>query len=168
MHSYHRQQRGFTLTELMICIAVLAVLMALAVPTFKNASLPSKLRSEANSLTGDARLARSEAIKRNTTVTLCVSADGKTCGTGNWSQGWIVVAPGLASPLQSEPPAPTGYHITPAGGSNALIFQASGTGATTETFTVCRATPTGSQERSVTISAVGRPSVRTTTNGVCP
>lgn len=167
MHRYH-PQRGFTLTELMIGIAVLAVLLALAVPSFSNASLPSKLRSEANSLTGDARLARSEAIKRNTTVTLCVSADGKTCGAGNWSQGWIVVAPGLASPLQSEPPAPTGYHITAAGGLSALIFQASGTSTNAATFTVCRATPVGSQERSVTISVVGRPSVRTTTNGVCP
>jgi type IV fimbrial biogenesis protein FimT len=65
--------------------------------------------------------------------------------------------------------APTGFRVTPAGGAVALTFQPSGVGATTETFTICRSTPTaGTQERSVSISAIGRPSVRTTANGVCP
>jgi type IV fimbrial biogenesis protein FimT len=163
------RQAGFTLVELMVAIAVLAVLLALAAPSFTNASLPSKLRSVANSLVGAALLARSEAIKRDAVVTLCVSADGATCGAGNWSQGWIVTAGAGTIPLQSVQAAPTGFRVTPAGGAAALTFQPSGVGATTETFTICRSTPTaGAQERSVSISAVGRPSVQTTTNGVCP
>jgi type IV fimbrial biogenesis protein FimT len=164
-----RQKRGFTLVEMLVAMAVLAVLLALAAPSFTNAGLPSKLRSVANSLVGAAQLARSEAIKRDAVVTLCVSADGATCGAGNWSQGWIVTTGGGATPLQSVQSAPTGFRVTPAGGAVALTFQPSGVGATTETFTVCRSTPTvGSQERSVSISAIGRPSVRTTSNGVCP
>jgi type IV fimbrial biogenesis protein FimT len=164
-----RQQRGFTLVEMLAAIAILAVLLVLAAPSFTNASLPSKLRSVANSLVGAAQLARSEAIKRDAVVTLCVSADGATCGAGNWSQGWIVTTGGGAIPLQSVQTAPTGFRVTPAGGAVALAFQPSGVGATTETFTVCRSTPSvGSEERSVSISAIGRPSVRTTTNGVCP
>jgi len=164
-----RQKRGFTLVEMLAAIAILAVLLALAAPSFTNASLPSKLRSVANSLVGAAQLARSEAIKRDAVVTLCVSADGATCGAGNWSQGWIVTTGGGTIPLQSVQSAPTGFRVTPAGGAVALTFQPSGVGATTETFTICRSTPTvGSQERSVSISAIGRPSVSTTTNGVCP
>ena len=165
----HRNQRlrGFTLVEMLVALSILAVLLALAAPSFTEASLPSKLRSTANSLVGAAQLARSEAIKRDAVVTLCVSTDGATCGVGNWSQGWIVLSG--ATVLQSEPAAPTGFHVTPAGGSVALSFQPSGVGATTETFTVCRSTPkVGSQERSVAVSAIGRASVSTTTNGVCP
>ena len=166
MTSRKRSQRAFTLVELLVAIAVLAVLLALAAPSFTNASLPSKLRAVANSLLGAAQLARSEAIKRDSVVTLCVSADGATCGAGNWAQGWIVISG--ATVLQSVQAAPTGFRVTPAAGSAALTFQPSGVGATTETFTVCRSTPSvGSQERSVTVSAVGRASVRTTTNGVC-
>src|SRR5262249_51451734 len=113
------------------------------------------------------QIARSEAIKRNATVTLCVSADGKTCGTGNWRQGWIVMSGGTV--LHSEPAAPFGYRVTPAAGSNTLSFDSTGLGASPDSFTICRQTPTaGAEERVVTITAAGRASVRTTTSGVCP
>jgi type IV fimbrial biogenesis protein FimT len=98
---------------------------------------------------------------------LCVSSDGRTCGTGNWQQGWIVTVGGIV--LHSEPAAPVGYRVTPAAGSVALTFDATGLGASPDTFTICRQTPTaGPQERVVTITAAGRASVQTTTTGVCP
>lgn len=159
--------RGFTLTEMLVAMAILGILLALAAPSFSDSSLPSKLRATANSLLGAAQLARSEAIKRDAVVTLCVSADGLTCGAGNWSQGWIVLSG--ATVLLSIPAAPTGYRVTPAAGSVALSFQPSGVGATAETFTVCRQTPkVGSQERSVAVTAIGKASISTTTTGVCP
>jgi type IV fimbrial biogenesis protein FimT len=162
-----RLHHGFTLVELLISIAILAILLALAAPSFTNASLPSKLRSVSNSLIGATNLARSEAIKRDAPVRLCVSADGATCGAGNWNQGWIVVSGAIV--LHSEPAAPTGFRVTPAGGSTALIFQPTGLAATADVFTVCRANPTvGSQERTVSISAIGRPSVQMTHVGACP
>jgi type IV fimbrial biogenesis protein FimT len=160
-------QRGVTLVELMVALGLLALLMMFAVPSFRDAGLPSQLRSVANDLVGASQLARSEAIKRDAVVTLCVSADGATCGTGNWQQGWIVLAG--TTVLHRELPAPTGYHVTPAGGSASLLFQSTGLGATPESFTVCRLTPTvGAQERKVTITAAGRASVHTTQAGVCP
>jgi type IV fimbrial biogenesis protein FimT len=162
-----RLHHGFTLVELLIGIAILAILLALAAPSFTNVSLPSKLRAVSNSLIGATNLARSEAIKRDAPVRLCVSADGATCGAGNWNQGWIVVSG--ATVLHSEPAAPTGFRVTPAAGSTALIFQPTGLAATADVFTVCRANPTvGSQERTVTISAIGRASVQMTNAGACP
>jgi type IV fimbrial biogenesis protein FimT len=163
----NRPARGFTLIEMLVAIAIMAMLMMMAVPSLRDAGLPSQLRSVANSLVAATQLARSEAIKRNTTVTLCVSANGSSCGTGGWQQGWIVLTG--TTVLQRELPAPVGYHVTATGGSTSLTFQASGVGSTAETFTVCRSIPkVGAQERVVTISAIGRASVQTTTNGACP
>jgi type IV fimbrial biogenesis protein FimT len=155
---------------LMVSLSVLGLLLLMAVPSFRDAGLPSQLRAVANDLVGATQLARSEAIKRNAVVTLCVSADGQVCGPGNWQQGWIVLSSTpVPTVLHRELPAPTGYRVTPTGGATALSFQPIGVGGTVETFTVCRSTPTvGAQERVVTISAVGRASVQATTSGVCP
>ena len=163
----NRAQRGVTLVELMVALTVLSVLLYIATPSFRDAGLPSQLRAVANNMVAATQIARSEAIKRNATVTLCVSSDGKTCGTGNWQQGWIVIGGGTV--LHSEPAAPFGYRVTPAAGSIALTFDSTGLGASPDSFTVCRLTPTvGAQERVVTITAAGRTSVKMTTNRVCP
>jgi type IV fimbrial biogenesis protein FimT len=159
--------RGFTLLELLITVSVLGLLLLITVPSFRDAGLPSQLRSVANNLVGATQLARSEAIKRNAVVTLCVSAGGTACETGNWQQGWIVLIG--TTVLHRELPAPTGFRVRPTGGATALSFQPIVVGATVETFTICRSTPSvGLQERVVSVSATGRASVKTTTSGVCP
>jgi len=157
---------GFTIIEMMVAVALAAILLAIAVPSFKDASLGSQLRSASSELMVSASLARSEAIKRNAPVELCTSSDGKTCGTGGWQQGWIVLSGGTV--IQSQPKAPPGFLITASGGKTTLSFQPTGVGATAATFTICRATPNvGSQERVVTIDAAGRASVERTTTGTC-
>ena len=167
MQPRNARARGFTLIELMVALSVLGILALIAVPSFRDAGLPSQLRAVANDLVGATQLARSEAIKRNAVVTLCVSAGGTACETGNWQQGWIVLIG--TTVLHHELSAPTGYRVTPTGGSTALSFKPTVVGVTVETFTICRSTPkVGSQERVVTVSATGRASVQTTTNRVCP
>lgn len=158
--------RGFTMIEMMVSIAVLLILAMIAVPSFREASLSSQLRSAANDFIASANFARSEAIKRGNAVTLCVSADGLSCGTGGWEQGWIVLSG--TNVLQHESAAPNGFKVSAAGSVATLIFQPIGVGATAATLTVCRATPTvGSQERVVTVDATGRAWLKVTTNGVC-
>jgi type IV fimbrial biogenesis protein FimT len=158
--------RGFTLIEMMVAIAVLVILAMIAVPSFREASLSSQLRSSANDFIASANFARSEAIKRGTTVTMCVSADGSSCGAGGWEQGWIVLSG--TTVLQHESAAPSGFKVSALGSVANLSFQPIGVGATPATLTVCRATPTvGSQERVVTLDATGRAWLKVTTNGVC-
>ena len=80
--------RGFTLIELVVTLTVAAILLAIAVPSFYDATLGSKLASYANNFVASVSLARSEAIKRNAAVTLCASSDGASCASGGWEQGF--------------------------------------------------------------------------------
>jgi type IV fimbrial biogenesis protein FimT len=151
----------------MVTIAVIAVLLAIAVPSFNNATLGGKLSSYANNFVASLHLARSEAIKRNAAVTLCVSTNGTSCASGGWEQGWIVRAAD-GTVIQRQQALPTGLKVTEAGGAASLSFQPSGVGATSATVTICRATPTvGGQERVVSISATGQATVSRTTAGAC-
>lgn len=83
------KNKGFTLVELMITLAIAAILVGLAAPSFNDLIKDSRLTTQINSLTASLNFARSEAIKRAITVTVCKSDDGEECG-GNWNQGWIV------------------------------------------------------------------------------
>jgi len=160
--------RGMTMIELMIATFVFAILVMIAVPSFQNASLGSRLAAAANNLLASVQLARSEAIKRNQTVTLCASSDGATCAaSGGWEQGWIIVDT-AAAVIQHQQGLSVGYRVTQTGGTSALSFQSIGIGATAATFTVCRDDPLGAQERVLSVSASGAAYVATTTTGTCP
>ncbi len=131
MHAHTPSNRGFTLIEMMITITVAAMLLMIAVPSFRNASLSSQLRSAASDFIASSNLARSEAIKRGSPVTLCVSADGSTCAAGGWEQGWIVLSG--TTVLQHEYAAPSGFKLSATGNVATLSFQPIGVGATPAT-----------------------------------
>jgi type IV fimbrial biogenesis protein FimT len=80
--------------ELLIAIAVLAILTTLAVPAFTQFVQNNKLSAQANEMVAAMQYARSEALRRGEQVRVCSSSDGAACN-GNWNQGWIaMVDPG--------------------------------------------------------------------------
>lgn len=85
-HSY-----GLTLIELMVTLAVFAIVAVLAFPGFKLYQQNSNRVSQINDLIATFNLARSEAVKRNLAVSVCASANQATCSNANnWTTGWIV------------------------------------------------------------------------------
>jgi len=82
---------GFTLLELMVSIGVLAILLAIGVPTFQNVIRNNRIAGSTNELVTALTYARSEAMKRGDPVTVCASSDEAVCtGDTDWSTGWIV------------------------------------------------------------------------------
>jgi type IV fimbrial biogenesis protein FimT len=87
------KQTGFTLVELMFTIMVLAVLLGIGVPNFREFVRNSRMTAAANDLLGDLSLARSEAVKRRAQVTVCGTTGGTplACSTsGTAFSAWIV------------------------------------------------------------------------------
>jgi type IV fimbrial biogenesis protein FimT len=86
-----KRQSGFTLTELMVVVAIVAILLAVGVPSYRYITTSYRMSSEVNGLLGDLMYARGEAIKEGQGLTVCVSTNGTGCtGGGNWQNGWIV------------------------------------------------------------------------------
>jgi type IV fimbrial biogenesis protein FimT len=82
--------RGFTLIELLTALTVLAILLGLAVPTFRDVTRNNRIGAAQNDLVTAFTYARSEALRISAPVSVCASADGATCsGSANWATGWI-------------------------------------------------------------------------------
>ena len=84
-------QTGITLVELLIVIAIAAILASLAGPSFTDFINRTRQNSVVSQLVSDLNRARSEAIKRNTPVLLCERDTDTACAnTKNWQSGWLV------------------------------------------------------------------------------
>ena len=168
-----RRRNGFTLIELMIAIAVLAILITIAAPSFRDAMMNVRMSANVNDLMADLALARSEAVKRGVPVRLCRSNGGANCnggaGNGNWTVGWIVFIDdndngnrnGAELVLRARAAVQTGTSVLLAPGDRDLPFRPSGvtniSAATSPTFTICDGRPTvPNRGRLVTISPTGR------------
>jgi type IV fimbrial biogenesis protein FimT len=86
-----RRNQGFTLIELVVGLAIMFILLALAVPSFRELSARNQMSAATNSILMGMQLARSEAVRHATRMTLCPSTDGTSCTDETpWSAGWIL------------------------------------------------------------------------------
>lgn len=88
-----RLSGGFTLIELMVVVAMAAILLAVAAPNFSAALTSNRLGSQANDLIADLRLGRNEAATRGAWVVVCPSADGGascSASAADWARGRAV------------------------------------------------------------------------------
>lgn len=170
---------GFTILELMIAVAVLAILLGIGVPSFNDMIRQNRLAAQTNEFLAAAALARSEAVKRGKLVSLCptaaAAAGADACaGDDTWSDGWLVfvddsttgIIDGTDAVIQRfRPSTEQRINIT---NPQTLFISYRGDGATTlglgnrSTFTIAPereycANPQGA--RSVVVSASGRVNV---------
>ncbi len=86
-----KKNSGFTLIELMITVSIVAILLTVGVPSLKTFMQGNQLIASTNELVSAIHVARSEAIKLNSKVSICSSNNGTSCsGSSSWKEGWIV------------------------------------------------------------------------------
>lgn len=163
-----RYTSGFTLVELIVTLAVVAVLVAIATPTMRTTIQNNRIVTLTNDLMSDINLARTEAIKRTKdtqTTGLCMSTSGAACDGASWQGGRIVFATdaGVFSVLRARE-ALSNNTLTTLTVPNPLMFNRRGfpTGiAAGAGFSLCDERGT-TQGRFIRISPTGQ--VSSTTN----
>ncbi len=89
MVSKSAQQRGFTLGELLIAVAVVGISLSIAVPSFTTIMNNNRRTTSINQFVSTMHQARSEAVTRNAQITVCPSKDGDDCESVEWNDGWM-------------------------------------------------------------------------------
>ncbi|MEY4588098.1 MAG: hypothetical protein RL497_174 [Pseudomonadota bacterium] len=82
--------QGFTLIEMMVAITIAGILLAVAVPSFKDFITRNAVENLQSRFASALNAARAEAAARNVVVSLCGSSDGLACAANQWTAGWIV------------------------------------------------------------------------------
>lgn len=185
--------RGVTLIELLVALAIAAVIVGLAAPAFSNFIAGVQSTSRTNDLVAALQTARSEAVRRGQTVTV-----RSTGGSLDFHTGWSVFTDANADGLQASPATPadgtvvldaeaaTGgttikrvlrsgaapnFIYTDSGAADRAYVSFNGRGANGSSnaafFRICNSAQTSVRGRIVQVSAVGKVSLDSTT-ATCP
>ena len=166
------RQHGITLVEVLIVLAIVAVLVRVAAPGLGETVDAVRLRAASSQLLAELNHARTEAIRRNARVVLCKSRDGESCtDDGRWDQGWIVFhdsnnnalrdsgetllrsVQGAAEGLRIVGNDQVADYVSFSGFGGARL---TGGGFQAGTITVCRASARPVEGRQLIVNAVGR------------
>ena len=103
-----KKNRGFTLIELIITVAVITVLLTIGVPNLQTFLKGNRLTAHTNAIVGTLQLARTEAVKRSGIVVICGSTNLTSCNSSSWENGWIVFFDDGEDAASAITSAPTG------------------------------------------------------------
>ncbi len=88
---FWKSPRGMTMIELMVTLAIAAILVVLAIPSFERTTRNALLATSANDLSTSLSMARAQAIKARRNVRICPTSNNTSCDAGaGWSNGWLM------------------------------------------------------------------------------
>ena len=135
-----RAQHGFTLYELMITLLIVGVVLTLGLPNLSAFTRNSRITSTVNDFHSAFQVARSEAARAKTNITICASSNSMTAAAdcqGNWEDGFIVFiddngdiarAGANETVLRAHPAVATGVSLAVAGDATYFAFASTGLG----------------------------------------
>lgn len=144
-----KTQSGFTIVEMLTTLVVVGILVALALPAFRDFVASNRITAATNSLIAAISYARSEAVRQSQVIRVVSPA-------ADWAGGWTVVDANGAT-LRTFTATPGGVTIT--GSTTTLQFDGRGLligAAAGATFTICDGRP-AEIGRQIQVSATGRP-----------
>lgn len=159
-----RQQKGVTLIELMVTVAILGIFASIAAPSFRGLLARDRTTAVANDLLASIQLARSEAVRYNSNARICArnTTNNDLCAT-SWDNGWIVQADQLNN--DGTPDTTTRVrdalppNITITSTTASVTFGSLGQATASATLTVQHANP--AVTRTVCIQSSGRSFITT-------
>jgi prepilin-type N-terminal cleavage/methylation domain-containing protein len=150
--------QGFSLIELLVTIAIVAILAAIALPNFGSTIASTRNTDLANTLYRDLKTAQAEAIRRG--VSVGVYAVGTP---GTWVGGWVIAPDAGGSPqgtpIASRPPVDSNYLVTASGSATSVVFTPMGNLAylaPAVTFQACQKNYSTSSTQQVDVQLSGR------------
>lgn len=133
-----RGTRGVTLIEILVTLAILSIILAIGLPSFREMMVRNQVGNISTEFANDIARARTEAISRNSCVTICTSINTANALTGltptcaaagntNWQNGWIIFANPTCSTTLNNPTASnsTLIAVRQAGDTTTFKLQAS-------------------------------------------
>lgn len=170
------RSKGFTLFELMITMAIVAIVAALAIPAFTEQIRNNRSVSLANEFVDSISFARAQAVSRPARISICASNNGTTC-VGDWEDGYIVFVDEAVNDVAAVPVL--GEILKYSQESDGEVEMAAAYGGTATNFirftslgTLARMSPdpltintkitkcTGSYARAITITLAGQTTVQ--------
>lgn len=163
-------QQGFSLIELVVTIAILAIVVSIAVPSFQNTQRDWRVEADRQTINQALNLARQTAITNQATVLVCPTADRVNCNN-NWANPLMVYIERTAPAGQVN----AGDRVLTAteavanvtrsyNNGNTLTFTRTGAINNPGTLTICPGDGTRTSAQALVVSFIGRARLATDGN----
>ncbi|MFN7096480.1 MAG: GspH/FimT family pseudopilin [Gammaproteobacteria bacterium] len=163
---------GYTLIEMLMTLVLIGILAAIAYPSYRAVMQNIRVDAITNDFMSSLSYARSEALKRDESISICAAADSSltSCGNStNWANGWIIFVDSDADGVIATSSDRLKTHNALDSGSlisstlaaityNRSGFLSAGIGSFTITVPGC----SGNGAKLITLSATGRASITST------